>query len=399
MKLYPEICQEHHTFTALRRHLHQHPELGFEEQATAALVAERLRSYGVDEVHTGVGKTGVVGVIQGRPGNQSIGLRADMDCLGMTEENNFAHASRHVGKMHGCGHDGHTAILLATAQYLCAQRNFSGQVVLIFQPAEEGLGGAKAMLDDGLFERFPCKRVYALHNFPRIPQGHIHLCPGPMMASSDNFHIRIVAQGGHGAMPHLANDPVVIAANLILALQTIVSRNIDPIQPAVVSCTMVHTGEATNVIPDAATLQGTLRAFSADNRELIKTRIATLATSLAAGFGAQAEVSFNLGNKVGYPPLVNDAEASRIALQAAREVVGAENVKDQVAPVPGSEDFSYIAEAVPSCYVLLGNDRDHDSPHNKVFLHHPRYDFNDAIIPVAASYFAKLVELELGRAR
>ncbi|MBM7454191.1 hippurate hydrolase [Oceanisphaera litoralis] len=396
MNLYQDICQELDDFTALRRHLHQHPELGFEEHATAALVADKLREYEVDQVHTGIGGTGVVGIIQGRPGEERIGLRADMDCLSMTEENTFAHASCHQGKMHGCGHDGHTTILLAAARHLCRHRNFSGQVVLIFQPAEEGLGGARAMIDDGLLERFPCKRVYALHNFPRIPQGHIHLRPGPMMASSDNFHIRIIAQGGHGAMPHLANDPVVIAANLILSLQTIVSRNIDPIQPAVVSCTMMHTGEATNVIPDSATLQGTLRAFSAENRALIRERIETLAHHIAAGFGAKAEVGFNQGKQVGYPPLVNEEQATRIALQAAEAVVGKDRVLDKVAPVPGSEDFSYIAEAVPSCYVLLGNDRDHDSPHNEVFLHHPRYDFNDAIIPVGASYFVKLVELELG---
>ncbi|GAA3532846.1 M20 aminoacylase family protein [Zobellella aerophila] len=397
MQLYQDICQELDTFTALRRHLHQHPELGFEERATAALVADQLRKYGVEEIHTGIGGTGVVGMIQGKPGTGRIGLRADMDCLSMTEANTFAHASCHQGRMHGCGHDGHTTILLATAKYLSEHRDFHGQVVLIFQPAEEGLGGAKAMIDDGLFSRFPCRRVYALHNFPRIPQGHIHLCPGPMMASSDNFHIRIIGQGGHGAMPHLANDPVVIAANLILSLQTIVSRNIDPIQPAVVSCTMMEAGEATNVIPDSATLQGTLRAFSAENRAFVKERIQTLASHIAAGFGARAEVAFNPGKKIGYPPLVNDREATDIALQAAQEILGADRVLAKAAPVPGSEDFSYIAEAVPSCYVLLGNDRDHDSPHNKVFLHHPQYDFNDAIIPVGASYFVKLVELELGR--
>ncbi|MBY5992476.1 M20 aminoacylase family protein [Ferrimonas balearica] len=382
-------------YAALRRDLHRHPELGFEEHRTSAVVVEHLKRCGVDEVHTGLGHTGVVGIVRGALGEgERIGLRADMDCLPMTEENTFAHASCQPGKMHGCGHDGHTTILLATAEALCQHRQFRGEVVLIFQPAEEGHGGAAAMVADGLLTRFPMKRVYALHNFPGIPQGHIHLRPGPMMASSDRFRIRVQGKGGHGAMPHLAVDPVLVAAHILVALQSLVSRSQNPIRPAVVSCTKVQAGEATNVIPDHAVLEGTFRAFDPEDRARIGAQMATLAAHTAQAFGASAETTLNQGDHIGYPAVINAADATEIAQAAARAVVGDSAVKADADPVPGSEDFSFIAEQVPSCYVLMGNDR--GSEQDQYFLHHPRYDFNDALIPTGVAYFAKLVELELG---
>ncbi|MBY6186488.1 amidohydrolase [Marinobacter hydrocarbonoclasticus] len=380
-------------YTAIRRDLHRHPELGFEEHRTQAIVVAHLERCGVDEIHTGLGQTGVVAIIRGAlgPGDR-IGLRADMDCLPMTEENRFEHASCHAGKMHGCGHDGHTTILLATAEALCQSRQFRGEVALIFQPAEEGQGGAQAMVQDGLLSRFPLKRAYALHNFPGIPQGHIHLRPGPMMASSDRFRIRVQGKGGHGAMPHLSVDPVLVAAHIVVALQSLVSRSQNPIRPAVVSCTIVKAGEATNVIPDHAVLEGTFRAFEPADRARIGEQMVRLASHTAEAFGASAEVSLNQDSHIGYPAVINDAAATEIALAAAQAV--APGVKADADPVPGSEDFSFIAEQVPSCYVLLGNDR--GTEQDQFFLHHPRYDFNDAILPVGVAFFVELVNRELG---
>ncbi len=380
-------------YTALRRDLHRHPELGFEEHRTRQIVVEHLTRCGVDKIDTDLGQTGVVAIIRGALGpGERIGLRADMDCLPMTEENTFDHASCHAGKMHGCGHDGHTTMLLATAEALCLNRQFRGEVALIFQPAEEGQGGARAMVADGLLARYPLKRAYALHNFPGIAQGHIHLRPGPMMASSDRFRIRVQGKGGHGAMPHLAVDPVLVAAHIVVALQSLVSRSQNPIRPAVVSCTILKAGEATNVIPDHAVLEGTFRAFDPADRARIGEQMATLARHTAQAFGASAEVALNQDAHIGYPAVINDPEATEIALAAARAV--APGVKADADPVPGSEDFSFIAEQVPSCYVLLGNDR--GTGQDQYFLHHPRYDFNDDILPVGVAYFCELVKRELG---
>ncbi len=387
-----EIVKYNEVFTAWRRDIHQHPELGFEEQRTAALVAEKLTEWGFDEVHTGIAKTGVVGVLKGKePSSDSIGLRADMDALQMSECNTFSHASCHHGKMHGCGHDGHTAILLATAWYLAQHRDFSGTVYFIFQPAEEGLAGAKAMIDDGLFERFPCKRVYGLHNMPGIPQGEIWLREGPLLASSDRFSIEISGKGGHAALPQNVIDPTLIVSTIITSAQSIVSRSISPLDSAVVSFTDLHAGSGTfNVIPDKATMMGCIRTFEQTVRDKAIAQFKQIVTGTAETFGAKARVTFHKGN---YPATVNDVEASQIAAQVAKEVVGEEMVNTNCLPLSGSEDFSFMLQAVPGCYVLLGNGSEGET--GGICVHNPGYDFNDDIIPAGASYFVRLVEKEL----
>ena len=387
-----EISANNALFTAWRHDIHQHPELGFEEQRTAKLVADRLTEWGFDEVHTGIATTGVVGVLRGKtPSSRTIGLRADMDALAMTENNQFGHASLTPGKMHGCGHDGHTTMLLAAAWYLARHRDFSGTVHFIFQPAEEGLGGAKVMVDEGLFDRFPCDRIYGIHNMPGIPQGEFWLREGALLASSDRFTIDIHGKGGHAAMPQHVVDPMLIVSAIISGAQSIVSRNTSPLDAAVLSFTDLHAGSGTfNVIPDNATMMGCIRSFNNTVREHAIQRLKQLVESTAAAYGATATLAFRPGS---YPATVNDAHATQLAADVARDVVGDAKVNKNCQPVSGSEDFSFMLQAVPGCYVFLGNGVEGET--GGVSVHNPSYDFNDSIIPVGASYFVQLIKREL----
>ena len=381
------ILPHHEGLTELRRDLHANPELGFEEHRTAALVAERLRSYGIDEVHTGIARTGVVGIIRGRGhSTRAIGLRADMDALPMVEENEFAHCSTRTGLMHGCGHDGHTTILLGAAQYLAATRRFDGTVVLIFQPGEEGFAGAKAMIDDGLFGRFPVDEVYAMHNWPALEPGKIGLNPGPMMAAADRVEITVSGRGGHAAHPHRAVDPVVVAAHIITAAQTIVARNVGPLDAAVLSLCSIQAGNpgAFSVIPREAKLVGTVRTFSADAQDLIEQRLTELVEATARALGAEAKVVYE---RI-YPATINHPEQARFAADTAAELVGEHNVIRNLEPSMGAEDFAFMLREKPGCYVRLGQ----GGGAAGCFLHNSRYDFNDAVIPLGAGYFAALAE-------
>ena len=369
---------------AWRRDIHAHPELGFEENRTADFVAQKLQEFGV-QVHRGVGKTGLVGVLREGNETRSIGLRADMDALPILEQNNFAHCSTHAGTMHACGHDGHTVMLLAAAKYLAASRDFRGQVNFIFQPAEEGLGGALAMIEDGLFERFPCDRIYAMHNGPGLPVGKFAAVPGVRTAAGAFFDVDIQGKGGHGAYPHLAIDPIPIAATLISALQTVVSRMISPNDSAVFSITKVHAGDAYNVIPDSASLSGTVRTFSMELMEKIEARVNALANSICEANGASADVSF----RVLFHPVMNEAGATTFAGDVCSGLVGDANVIRSGAPGTGSEDFSFMTEKVPGCYVIIGNGETSSS------LHNPNYDFNDDALAYGGSFFARVVEQEL----
>jgi hippurate hydrolase len=366
-----------------RRDIHSHPELGFEEHRTADFVAEKLESFGIPVVR-GVGKTGVVGVLKEGNETRSVGLRADMDALPMQEENAFAHRSKHDGCMHACGHDGHTTMLLAAAKYLAETRNFRGQVNLIFQPAEEGIGGAIAMIEDGLFEQFPCDQIFGMHNAPGMPIGVFGATEGTVTAAGAFFDIDIQGTGAHGAFPHDAADPVIIAAELITALQSVVSRNVKPGRAAVLSVTQVHAGDAYNVIPGTARLSGTVRTFSVDVMDLVKRRMTELAQGLSAAHGGSATVDF----RTIFHPVVNDGSATRTAAEVCDELVGAEKVLRNLPPGTGSEDFSFMLEQVPGCYLLLGNgDGDDVRP-----VHNPGYDFNDEASVYGASFFASVVE-------
>ncbi len=375
--------------TEWRRHLHMHPELAYEEVETAAFVAERLRSFGVDEVHTGIGRTGVVAVIRAGSSGRRIGLRCDMDALPISEATGLPHASRRPGKMHACGHDGHTAMLLGAARYLAETRNFDGTVYLVFQPAEEGRGGAKAMLDDGLLERFPAGELYGLHNWPSIPAGTFAMCEGPAMAASDEFRIAVTGRGCHAAMPHVGLDPVTVAAQIVMGLQVVVSRETDPLDNAVLSVTQVHAGHAFNVVPETAELVGTVRTFKPATRDRIQARLEQVATGIARSFGLEAAVMFRRG----YPPTVNHAREAAVGAAAAALVVGDDKVERNPQPVMGAEDFAYMLEAVPGSYIWMGTGTGDGSP----LLHSPHYDFNDEALPVGVSYWAKLVETRLAR--
>ena len=380
----------HEELTALRRDLHAHPEIGFEEHRTAALVAERLKTWGVDEVHTGIGRTGVVGVVHGRASSDSaVGLRADMDALPMEERNGFAHRSARPGLMHGCGHDGHTTMLLGAARHLAATRNFAGRVVLIFQPGEEGFAGAQAMIDDGLFERFPVDEVYGQHNWPGLPAGTIGLNSGPMMAAADRVEITIRGRGGHGAHPHLTVDPVVVAAHIITAAQTIVARNVAPLEAAVVSLCSLQAGDpgAMSVVPGEARLVGTVRSFRAEVQDLIETRLRGLIMAIAEGFGAQATVHYTRL----YPATINHSPQAEFAAAVAEELVGAERVVRDLPPSMGSEDFAFMLRARPGAYLRLGQ----GGAEGGCFLHNPQYDFNDAVIPLGAALLVRLAERRL----
>ena len=335
MKLVEPILSFQAELQAIRRDLHAHPELCYEEHRTADIVAERLAAWGIPVVR-GLGVTGVVGIIKNGTSGRAIGLRADMDALPMQELNGFAHASTHAGKMHACGHDGHTAMLLGAAHYLAQHRNFDGTVYLIFQPAEEGGGGAKRMIDDGLFERFPMDAVYGMHNWPGIPEGHFGVVPGPMMASSNEFHVTVRGKGAHAAQPHRGIDPVMVAVQIAQAWQSIISREKNPLHTAVLSITQIHAGSATNIIPDEAELVGTVRTFSTEVLDLIERRMQEMASGIAAGFGA----SIDFGFKRNYPPLVNHPQQTAFAIEAMRAVVGASQVDTNVEPTMGAEDFA-----------------------------------------------------------
>ncbi|CBS88008.1 M20 aminoacylase family protein [Azospirillum lipoferum] len=377
--------------TAWRRDIHAHPELGFEEKRTSDIVAAKLAEFGI-AVHRGLGGTGVVGTLKGlgTGSGRAIGLRADMDALPMPEANDFDHASRHAGKMHACGHDGHTAMLLGAARYLAETRNFDGTVHFIFQPAEEGLGGAKRMIDDGLFRQFDCEQVYGLHNWPELPAGQIAVHPGPVMAAANQFEIHVTGHGAHAAMPHRGIDPVLVSAHIITAAQSLVSRGTNPADSAVVSITVVEAGTAANVIPDGARMLGTMRTFTEENHRRIQEQFARLVSSIAEGLGAKAELRF----RPGYPATVNSEPEARVAAAAAARVVGEENVVWAPAPTMAAEDFGYMLKERPGAYIWLGHGG-HSGPSCR--LHNPHYDFNDAILTTGAGYWASLVETILPR--
>jgi hippurate hydrolase len=370
---------------AWRRDIHQHPELGYQERRTSAFVAERLREFGCDEVATGLGGTGVVGVIKGRKaggqsGVKSIGLRADMDALPIEEATGLAYASKTSGKMHACGHDGHTAMLLGAARYLAETRNFAGEAIVIFQPAEEGGAGAAAMIKDGLFERFRIDQVYGMHNMPGIPVGSFAIRPGPIMASTDAVNIHIEGRGGHAARPHLSIDSVLVGAQLITALQSIVSRSVDPLESAVVSMCEFHAGNARNVIPQTAEIRGTVRTLTAEVRALAEKRVRDVVEGTARVTGAKIDLEY----VPGYPVVVNHAAQTEFAADVAKEVAGGGNVRE-VPPLMGGEDFAYMLEQRPGAFIFCGNG-------DSAGLHHPAYNFNDDAIVFGTSYWIKLVE-------
>jgi amidohydrolase len=392
----PELQSQVDAMAALRRDIHAHPELCFEEVRTSDLIARTLQNWGI-EVHRGLGKTGVVGVIQGRPGKRALGLRADIDALPMTEHNTFAHASRHPGRMHACGHDGHTAMLLSASQHLAASRDFDGTVYVIFQPAEEGGGGAREMIKDGLFERFPMDAIFGMHNWPGMAVGQFAIKNGPCFASSNEFHITIRGKGCHGAMPHLGIDPVPIACQLVQAFQTILTRNVRPIETGVISVTMIEAGEATNVIPESVTMQGTVRTFTPDTLDLIENRMRELSLHVCAAFGAEADFEFSRN----YPPTINHPQETAFVRGVMAEVAGTDQVQE-FEPTMGAEDFSFFLQAKPGAYFVIGNG---DGAHREgghglgpCTLHNPSYDFNDQLIPLGASLWVKLAQRWLAQA-
>ncbi|MCZ2497249.1 amidohydrolase [Xylophilus sp. Kf1] len=377
--------------TALRRDIHAHPELGFEEVRTSNLVADQLRSWGIP-VHRDIGRTGLVGVIRGQrdSGTRTLGIRADMDALPIQESNTFAHASRNPGRMHACGHDGHTAILLAAAQHLAANRDFDGTVHLIFQPAEEGGGGGRLMVEEGLFDRFPCEAVFGLHNWPGMQAGQMAVSTGPVMASSNEFRIVVRGKGCHAAMPDMGIDPVPVACQMVQGFQNIISRNKKPLDAGVISVTMIHTGEATNVVPDTCVIEGTVRTFSIEVLDMIERRMRQVAEHTCAAFEAGCDFTFERN----YPPTINHAHEAGFLRGVAQRVLGVDNVPEQE-PTMGAEDFSYMLMARPGAYAFLANgDGTHrDTGHGMgpCMLHNPSYDFNDALIPVGARCWVELV--------
>ncbi|MEO0676057.1 MAG: M20 aminoacylase family protein [Pseudomonadota bacterium] len=379
MPIVNRIAEFAEDMTAWRRHLHQHPELGFDCQETAAFVAERLREFGVDEIHEGIATSGIVAIISGQGEGPVVGLRADMDALAMDETSGAEWSSTVPGKMHACGHDGHTTMLLGAARYLSETRNFAGRVALIFQPAEEGGGGGDVMVREGIMERFGITEVYGIHNAPNYEEGMLYTTPGPIMAAVDTFHIDIKGRGGHGAMPHDAADPVVAAVGIAGAIQTIVSRNHRAMQDLVVSVTQIHTGTTDNVIPDTAYLNGTVRTFEADVQDMVEQRLSEIVAGHAAAYGVEATLRYERG----YPATVNDPAKAAFAAEVARDV--AHKVEANTGREMGAEDFSYMLNARPGAYLFLGQG---DGP----TVHNPSYDFNDAVSPVGASFFARLVE-------
>ena len=381
--------QDHADMQQWRQHLHKYPETAFEEIQTAAFVAEKLRSFGL-QVHQGLAKTGVVATLTAGTGTKKIALRADMDALFIQEQNTFAHKSCHDGRMHACGHDGHTAMLLGAARYLSKHRDFNGTVHFIFQPAEEGRAGAKQMIEDGLFDRFPTDFVFGMHNFPDIPVGHFAIKAGALMAAFDCFEIVITGQATHAAMPHLGNDAIVAAAHLITALQTIVSRTLNPAHSAVVSITQIHAGNTWNAIPESVILRGTFRCFDSSVQGIIADKIRQLVEATCQGFDVRASLVFNPEN-IGYPVTFNTLAETAIALKAATAVARIDCVDTQPTPSMGSEDFAFMLQEKPGCYIWIGN----GSSENSCLLHNPHYDFNDDILSIGAAYWVKLVETVL----
>jgi hippurate hydrolase len=400
MKLIESILAQAPSMAAIRRDLHAHPELCFEEVRTADIVAAKLTEWGIP-MHRGMGTTGVVGIVHGRDGGacgRGVGLRADMDALPMQEFNTFAHASQHAGKMHACGHDGHTAMLLAAAQHLAQHRDFDGTVYLIFQPAEEGGGGAREMIKDGLFTQFPMEAVFGMHNWPGMPAGSFAVSPGPVMASSNEFKITIRGKGSHAALPHNGIDPVPVACQLVQAFQTIITRNKKPVDAGVISVTMIHAGEATNVVPDYCVLEGTVRTFSIEVLDMIEQRMRELSDGICAAFGARCEFTFDRN----YPPTINSAPEAAFAREVMATIVGADKVLAQE-PTMGAEDFSYMLQAKPGAYCFIANG---DGQHREMghgggpcTLHNPSYDFNDELIPLGATYWVELATRWLAQAR
>jgi amidohydrolase len=397
MQLLDSIVTQAASIAAVRRDIHAHPELCFQEQRTADVVAAKLTEWGIP-VHRGMGTTGVVGIVKNGSSSRALGLRADMDALPMQEFNTFAHASQNAGKMHACGHDGHVAMLLAAAQHFAKNRNFDGTVYLIFQPAEEGGGGAREMINDGLFEKFPMEAVFGMHNWPGSQVGKFAVSPGPVMASTSEFKITIHGKGGHGAMPHLGTDPVPVACQMVQAFQTIVSRNTKPIDAAVVSVTMIHAGEATNVIPDSCELQGTVRTFTTEVLDLIEKRMRQIAEHVSAAHDTKCDFEFVRN----YPPTVNSKAEAEFARKVMSSIVGEQNVQVQE-PTMGAEDFAYMLQAKPGAYCFIANG---DGSHREMghgggpcMLHNPSYDFNDDLIPLGATYWVRLAEAWLAKDR
>jgi len=397
MKLIDSIVADAASIVAMRRDIHAHPELCFQEERTADVIAKALQGWGIP-VHRGLGKTGVVGIVKNGTSHRAVGLRADIDALPMTEHNHFAHASRHTGKMHACGHDGHTAMLLAAARHLAKHRHFDGTVVLVFQPAEEGGGGAREMMKDGLFERFPMEAIFGAHNWPGMAVGQFALREGPVFASSNEFKITIRGKGAHGAMPHNGIDPVPAACQMVQAFQTIISRNKRPLDTGVISVTMIHTGEVTNVIPEACVMEGTVRTFTTAVLDLIEQRMKTIAEATCAAFECRCEFEFARN----YPPTVNHRAETEFARKLLGDVVGQDNVLE-FEPTMGAEDFSYFLQGKPGCYFLIGNG---DGSHREgghgmgpCMLHNPSYDFNDDLIPLGATAWVRLAEAWLAQPR
>jgi hippurate hydrolase len=389
MELVPEIAALDAEMRAWRHHLHAHPETAFEEEATSAFVAGKLHGFGL-EVHAGLARTGVVGVLRNGGSDRAIGLRADLDALHIHEQSGVAYASRNPGRMHACGHDGHTAMLLGAARALAARRRFDGTVHFIFQPAEENEGGGRVMVEEGLFERFPMHAVYGMHNWPRLPAGTFAMRAGPLMGAYDVFEIVATGTGAHAAMAYQGKDPMLFAAHAINALQTIVSRNLHPQDAGVVSVTQVHAGDTWNVIPEQVVLRGTVRTFRRDVQDLIERRMKTLVDGIAAMF----EMTATLRYERRYPATVNSEDETRRACIAAASVVGAANVDTNPTPEMGSEDFAFMLQRKPGCYVWLGAGIGPQTAN----IHNPRYDFNDAVLPIGASYWVRLAEQELPRA-
>ena len=389
MPIVNRISAFHDDMVAWRRDLHAHPETAFEEVRTSDFVAEKLESWGI-EVHRGLAETGVVGLLHGRgESDRAIGLRADMDALHIQELNSFEHRSKNDGKMHACGHDGHTTMLLGAARYLAESRNFDGTVCLIFQPAEENEGGGRVMVEEGLFEKFPVEQVFGLHNMPGRAVGAVAMRTGPAMAAFDIFEATITGKGTHAAMPHRGIDPVMIASQVVGALQSIASRVIDPLQPVVVTVTQIHAGDTWNVIPEQAVLRGTARSFSPEVRDRVETEVCRIIEAISESFGAKAETRYERR----YPAVVNSEAATALAAQVAADVVGAENVETDAAPLMGSEDFAYMLEEKPGCYIWLGNGV--EGGPGGCYVHNPHYDFNDEASVIGASYWARLVETAL----
>ena len=390
MNVIDSIVTQAASIAAVRRDIHAHPELCFEEVRTADVVAQKLTEWGIP-IHRGLGTTGVVGIVKNGTSSRAVGLRADMDALPMQEFNTFAHASKHQGKMHACGHDGHVAMLLAAAQHFAKHRNFDGTVYLIFQPAEEGGGGARVMIEDGLFEQFPMEAVYGMHNWPGMPVGTFAVSPGPVMASTSEFKITLRGKGGHAALPHTGIDPVPIACGMVQTFQTIISRNKKPVDAGVISVTMIHAGEATNVVPDSVELQGTVRTFTVEVLDLIEKRMRQIAEHTCAAHDATCEFEFVRN----YPPTINSPAEAEFARKVMAGIVGEERVLPQE-PTMGAEDFAYMLQAKPGAYCFIANG---DGAHREMghgggpcMLHNPSYDFNDDLIPLGATYWVKLAE-------